>query len=128
MSGIEVAGIVLAVFGALVNGVGGYNEVVTGRDVSLLVDSLENNKIIFSNSIEHLLRSIVSADELTRLLNDTTGSLWADSGLNQRAIANLGPNARRILQKIDEIRKTIVQLQRKLPVSICDVGPTYTVR
>lgn len=54
MSGIEVAGIVLAVLGVLIKGVGGYKEVATGRDVNLLVESLKANKIMFSNSVECL--------------------------------------------------------------------------
>jgi hypothetical protein len=122
MSGIEVAGIVLAVLGALIKGVGGYNEVVTGRDVNLLVESLKDNKIMFSNSVEYMLRSIVPADELTRLLNDQTGNTWAKNGLNQRVEAHLGEDAENITQKIDDIYKTLAQLQKKLPVSLRELG------
>ena len=117
MSGIEVAGIVLAVLGALIKGVGGYNEVVTSRDVNLLVESLKDNKIMFSNSVEHLLRSTVSTDELTRLLNDHTGEIWKEHDLNQRVIAHLGKDAENITEKIRDINRTLAQLQKKLPVS-----------
>jgi hypothetical protein len=118
MSGIEVAGIVLAVLGTLIQGVGGYKEVITGRDVNLLVESLKDNKIMFSNSIEYLLRSVLPTEELTRLLNNPTGDQWKDDDLHERVIAHLGQDAETILQKIDDIYTTLERLQRKLPVSL----------
>jgi len=123
-SGIEIAGIVLGVLGALIKGVGGYNEVVTHRDISLLVESLKDNKIMFSNSVEHLLRSIVPADELSRLLNDHTGDIWRKHDLDQRVIAHLGEGAENITKKIDDIHRTLAQLQKKLPVSVRDLDST----
>ena len=127
MSGIEVAGLVLAVLGALIKGVGGYNEVVTGRDVKLLVESLKDNKIMFSNSVEHLLRSIVPTDELSRLLNDHTGDIWRKRDLDQRVIAHLGEDAENITKKIDDIHRTLAQLQKKMPVSVHDFGPISNI-
>jgi hypothetical protein len=117
MSGIEVAGIVLAVLSALIQGVGGYNDVVTGRDVNLLVESLKDNKLMFENSVEYLLRSTIPPGELELLLGDLRGESWQDRGLHQRVIAHLGQNAENILRKIKDIYNTVSQLQRKLPVS-----------
>jgi hypothetical protein len=118
MSGIEVAGIVLAVLGTLIQGVGGYNEVVTGRDVNLLVESLKDNKIMFENSIEYLLRSILPTGELVLLFGDLRGEPWQDPDLHQRVTAHLGQDAENILRKIKDIYRTVSQLQRKLPVSV----------
>jgi hypothetical protein len=117
MSGIEVAGIVLAVLSALIQGVGGYNDVVTGRDVNLLVESLKDNKLMFENSVEYLLRSTIPPGELELLLGDLRGESWQDRDLHQRVIAHLGQNAENILRKIKDIYNTVSQLQRKLPVS-----------
>ena len=114
MSGIEVAGIVLAVLGALIKGVGGYGKVVTGRDVRLLEESLKDNKIIFSSSVGHLLRSTVTANELTRLMNDTLGNTWTKNSLDERMIAYLGAHARNIISKLDDIYNTLSQLQKKV--------------
>lgn len=116
MSGIEVAGIVLAVLGALIKGVDVYDEVVTGRDVKLLVESLQVQKLMFSNSVEHLLRSIVPADELEQLLNDPRGDKWSYNGLDQRVADQLGEGAQDITRKIHDIYKTVARLQQKLPV------------
>ena len=85
MSCIKVAGLVLAVLGALVKGVRGYNEVVTHRDVNLLVESLKDNKTLFSTLVEDLLWSVVPADELTRFLNDHTGDIWRKHDLDQKS-------------------------------------------
>jgi hypothetical protein len=118
MSGIEVAGIVLAVLGTLIQGVGGYKEVITGRDVNLLVESLKDNKIMFSNSVEYLLRSVLPTEELATLLNDPKGNQWKDADLHERVISHLGQDAEAILQKIGDIYATLERLQRKLPVSL----------
>ena len=124
MSGLEVAGLVLAVLGALIKGVGGYNEVVTHRDVNLLVESLKDNKIMFSNSVEHLLRSVVPAHELTRLFNDHTGDIWRNLDLDQRVIEHLGEDAKNITAKIGDIYRTLAQLRKKIPVSVRDLDLT----
>jgi hypothetical protein len=118
MSGIKVAGIVLAVLSALIQGVGGYNEVVTGLDVNLLVESLKDNELMFENSVEYLLRSVIPPGELELLFDDLRGEPWQDRDLHQRAIAHLGQDADNILRKIKDIYNTVSQLQRKLPVSV----------
>jgi hypothetical protein len=118
MSGIEVAGIVLAVLSALIQGVGGYNEVVTGRDVNLLVESLKDNKLMFENSVEYLLRSVIPPGELELLFDDLRGEPWQDRDFHQRVIAHLGQDADNILRKIKDIYHTVSGLQKKLPVSV----------
>jgi hypothetical protein len=115
--GIELVGIVLAVYGALIKSVEGYNEVVTGRDVNLLLESLRDNRIMFLNSVECLLRSVSPMEELTRLLNDPMGSQWEDDELRGKMITHMGQDAENILQKIGDIHKTLALLQKKLPVS-----------
>jgi hypothetical protein len=117
-SGIEVAGIIFAVLGTLIQGVGGYNEVVTGRDVNLLVESLKDNKIMFENSVEYLLRSILPTGELVLLFDDPRGEQWQDRDFHERVIAHLGQDAEDILRKIKDIYNTVSQLQKKLPVSV----------
>lgn len=124
MSGIEVAGIVLAVLGALIKGVDVYDGVVTEREVKLLVTSLQVQKLMFSNSVEQLLRSIVPADELEQLLNDPGGDTWRHNGLDQRVVEHLGEGAEDINKKIHDIYKTLSKLQQKLPVCdhLCTLG------
>lgn len=116
MSGIEVAGIVLAVLGALIKGVDLYDEVVAGCDVKFLVRSLQVQKTMFSNSVEHLLRSVVPADELERLLDDERGEPWGRYDLDRRVSEHLGHGAEDITEKIHDIFKTVHKLQQKLPV------------
>jgi hypothetical protein len=87
MSGTEVASIVLAVFVAPVQGAGGYNEVVAGRDVNLLVKSLNENKAMFSKCIGYFLRSVSPIEKRTRLLDDPRRNQWRHGDLGESVYA-----------------------------------------
>lgn len=118
MSGLEAAGLAIALFSVASKGVASYRGRVTTRDVSFLADSLDNLEAMFSHSIERLLNSAVSSDELAVLLGDLQGLAWKDLSLNDRVKAKLGQAADGILRKVEDIYKTILGLQRKLPVSM----------
>lgn len=118
MSGLEAAGLAIALFSVASKGVASYRGRVTTRDVSFLANSLENLEAMFSNSIERLLNSAISSDELAVLLGDLQGLAWKDLSLNDRVRAKLGQAADGILGKVEDIYKTILGLQRKLPVSM----------
>ena len=68
MAGIDTAGLVLAVFPVVIDIVTWYDDRVRGRDTKLLAESLENNKQMFVNSIEYLLKSVVPPADLRILL------------------------------------------------------------
>jgi hypothetical protein len=57
-------------------------------------------------------------------LNDHTGDIWRKHDLDQRVIAHLGEDAENITRKIDDIHRTLAQLQKKLPVSVRDLDST----
>lgn len=116
-AGIEVAGLVLAIFPAVIGLVDWYGDRVSGRDMKFLAERLENNKIMFLNTLDHLLLSVVPPHEAGTLLRDPDGNAWKDAALNNRIINHLGPAADRILDQIAGIYTAVLKLQQKLPVS-----------
>jgi hypothetical protein len=123
-SGIEAAGMIESLLSVLIKRVEGYCRLLTGRDINLLLESLKGSKIMFSNSIEYLLRSIVPVDELARLMSDPMGGIWREHDLDQRVIAHVGENAESMTKKLHDIYGTISRLQTKLPVSVHGPVPT----
>lgn len=115
-AGIDVAGLALAVFPIVIGMVDRYSGLVTGRDINFLADSLRNNEQMFLNSIELLLQSTVPPAELRVLLDDFDGDPWKSKSLNERVTENLGQQAESILEKINDIYKTVLGLKLKLPV------------
>ena len=116
MAGIEVAGLALAVFPLVVEAVSWYSDTAKGRDAKHLADSLENNRQIFFNAVEQLLRSAVTAEQVQILLDDPGGSGWTEETFIESVNEHLGREANGILEKIDVIYKTVLKLQKKLPV------------
>ena len=117
VAGIEVAGLVLAVFPAVIEVVDLYSGAITGRDIRRLAGSLANQKHIFKNVLEGILRSIVSEAKLQELLDDPRGDAWKDETLNEDIRRRLGTEADIILNQISGIYQTMVKLQEKLPVN-----------
>lgn len=116
-AGIETAGLALAVFPIVIGIVDWYSGGVSGRDIKLLAESLKNNEKMFLNSVESLLRCIVPAAELQILLDDLEGDPWRSQTLSAKVAEHLGCEADSILEKINDIYKTVLNLKEKLPVS-----------
>lgn len=118
MSGIEVAGLALALFPIVIELVDAYSGALTGRDINHLAESLKNHQQIFLNAVEYLLHYTIPAQQLRALLADPSGALWQDQELNDSVQRELGIRAASILGKISDIHKTITKLMAKLPVSV----------
>lgn len=123
MSGLEFAGLALAVFSAAIEVVEWYSSNIAGRETKLLCESLRNNQQIFLNSVESLLRCVVTSAELHILLNDFQGERWRDQSLNNRVNEHLGLQARYILESTEDIYRTISKLMSELPVSYAQICP-----
>lgn len=116
-AGIEVAGLLLAIFPVVIAVVNWYGDRVTFRDIKFLAEQLGNHKQMFLNTLAQMLLSVVSPLEAGRLLNDPDAAAWKDVRLNDRILEHLGPQANRILGQIGEIYRTVLVLQEKLTVS-----------
>jgi hypothetical protein len=117
MSGLEAIGLILNILPVVIEVVDWYSGRIRGRESKQLADSLKNNRQIFLNSIEYLLRSVVSAEKVKILLDKPGGDAWQDASFVDQVNEHLGDEAEGIIEKIKEIHKVLTKLQEKLPVS-----------
>ncbi|KAL8966515.1 MAG: hypothetical protein Q9183_003340 [Haloplaca sp. 2 TL-2023] len=98
MSGLEAAGLALAVFPVVVTGI---NQMATGiqtirewRNHRLKLkdyaSSLSSAKVSFSDTLEILLTDIVGDQEYELLINEPSGPMWKNPRYEQRLRARLG--------------------------------------
>ncbi|KAL8997035.1 MAG: hypothetical protein Q9169_003576 [Polycauliona sp. 2 TL-2023] len=121
MSGIEVAGIALAVFPILINGL---NHVVAGIETAKrwkryrvklkdYADILESASVYFLDTLDELLSDIVhSEEELLLLLENPGGSLWKDIKYEGRLRSRLD-------RSYNSYLKTVTRLVQALQ-GMCD--------
>jgi hypothetical protein len=117
VAGIDDAGLALSILPVVIGIINWYSNQISSHDVKLLAESLENNRRIFLNSVECMLRSVVSPAELQTLLGDFEGAAWKDQNLAARLSDHLGADVNGILETIDDIHQTVLKLAQKLPVS-----------
>ena len=99
MSGIEAAGLVLAVFPIVVNGLQHFTEGVETikswkrfrRELDKYSRTLETQRIVCLNTIESLFEGIIqSNDELDAFMKDPGGAFSQNIGYEQRLHTRLG--------------------------------------
>lgn len=116
-SGIEWAGLALAIFPVVVEIIDWYSGSVSGRDTKFLAESLKNQELIFRDSIEALLRSVLSATEQRSLLDDLGGQSWKDASISAKVVECLGKEADGLVEIANGIYEDVMKLKEKLPVS-----------
>lgn len=98
MSGIEVAGVVLAVLPLFISawehyedGLGPAKAAFNWQSqLSSQMDSLIDQRFLFETSIEQLIAPVTSPQEQAALIEECYDSLWADSNIQQRIDQRLG--------------------------------------
>ena len=93
LTGIEIAGAILAIFPLAISGLEHYEhgfqaikEWIRFRgEFATFLNALVRQKIFFRQNIEELLSPIISSEyEMSLLLDSPGGSAWADKELNER--------------------------------------------
>lgn len=115
-TGIDAAGLALAIFPVVISTVDWYSGRISGRDFKHLSESLKTNEKIFLNSIELLLRCIAPPREVKDFLDNLKGPQWKSESLEKKVKEHLGDEAESILDKMKDIYRTINKLGDKLPV------------
>ncbi|KAF4307809.1 hypothetical protein GTA08_BOTSDO03899 [Botryosphaeria dothidea] len=125
MSGVEVAGLVLAVLAVLVEAIKFYAEGVSTVERYLkyrvplqsVLRALENKKVIYLNTCEILLNGLVdSNEEREALLKDPGGPAWKNSELETRLKRRLSGGYGCYLDTMGDMQKTIENI--KEPVKL----------
>jgi hypothetical protein len=100
MSGLEVAGIVLAVIPLFISAIEHYEDglrplrmmkvVVYRRELARYRTKLTLEYGLYTNALEELLVDVVPQQELRDMITQSQSPLWKDAALNDRLIKRLG--------------------------------------
>ena len=113
---MEASALALALFPAMERIVETYIPNAGTQNAEYLYESLKNQQVIFRQSLHSLLASLVSDDELNRLLNDWTDAKWKERQFRDGIVASLGDEAQGLLETANGICKTLSKLMQKLQV------------
>jgi hypothetical protein len=129
VTGVETAGLVLAAFPLVVNGLGSYvagantlhkwrNERMYGRELKHLQRQLETQRVIYLNTLEELFTGIVHSDaERALLINDPSGPRWKRKEYDTLFREKLGQSYDAYLATVNELRESITLLKEKTSLS-----------
>ena len=124
-SGIEVAGIALAVFPIVVQSFGSYAQGIETikklrrqrRELESYVRVLKTQRVYYLDTIEELLDGIVELDALNEMLQDFDSISWQASEYEQRLQDRLGRSYNSFLESCSELRDSLKSIERKLQAS-----------
>ena len=125
MSGIEVAGVVLAVFPLVVKGISefadGAQTVRYWRRCRAQLedyrDIIESQKVAYLDTLEELLEEIVqSDDELRLLLSEPEGPAWRRSDYDKMLRQRLDRSYNAYIRLIKDMRDGLTKLRERLGI------------
>ena len=125
MSGFEAAGIALAVFPILVDGmvrfVDGVQTIKHWRRYRVRLqdyaDILETEGVYFQDTLEELLTDIVqSEDEIADLMGDPRGAIWQKLEYEEKLKRRLGRSHKVYLKTSDRMMNALISMCEKLGV------------
>lgn len=132
VTGIETAGLVLAVFPLIVTGLQSYADGArTVKDMwrpelalKSLIRDLGMEKCKFENTCTFLLEGMVTDSHLTRLMECPGGSLWSDHDLQKKLENRLRrPTVLCYMDAMQDLTSTLQILQDKLGIGKDDKVP-----
>lgn len=113
MSGIEVAGVILGLYPAIITALNVYRATKGGKGALSLARNLKTEEIIFGEFVHHLVAPNVSKADLVRLKTSASPdlALWTDKTLQANMRARLGAekadNVVGILKEMHELLETL---------------------
>jgi hypothetical protein len=125
MSGVEVAGFVLAAFPLAISALEHYRETAETlgvfwkirREYKIWTHSLNISKLAFEQNLEEfLLPLIADDDELQQLIADPDGPEWKNPELETRLRQRLPKSYDLYLESIDRIKDVMNDLKRELRI------------
>ena len=125
ITGVETAGLVLAVFPLLVSALEHYQEGFEKlkdwwkfrTDFLAFMHVIGRQAILFDENLEELLSPIISSDaEMNTLLRDPTGPFWRRAELEEKLRDRLPKSYESYRNTIDDMKETMDVLQKKLGI------------
>ena len=125
ITGVETAGLVLAIFPLLVSALEHYQEGFERlndwwkfrTEFLGFMHVIGRQAILFDENLEELLSPIITSDaEMDTLLRDPTGPLWRRAELEKKLKGRLPKSYEAYRSTIDDMRETMDVLQKKLGI------------
>ena len=122
MSGVEVAGIVLAVLPLLISAAEHYDGCIRPilryrkitEEVNLFQRQLNIQKTIFKNQCQNLLESVIEHDAACRMLGvGAEDPAWKDASLEKRLLEQLGASKEACITSLELIQERLENIQTK---------------
>lgn len=129
-SGIEVAGLALAILPLLVNQIDGYVRGIEKikafrsyrRELKGYSVGLSTQQTILLNTLEQALEGVVDdVDQVSELIRNPRGDGWKDPVLEKRLRCKLDRNYEVFMGNMTCLSEMIEQLSHKLGISITDM-------
>ena len=117
MSGFEIAGIVLALFPIIVDGVRTYKHLTSGQSLEYLIKDILAEQIIFRSWIGHLLMPSVPVEALRDMLDPKSNKFgrWQDPGLQSAVQQSFGTiTTAYLLATLNDIHKELCAIRSAL--------------
>ena len=130
VTGIETAGLVLAVFPIIVEGLKVYLDGISSIKkywqfiavLKRLIRDLLVEEVKFSNTCTELLHDLVDSSELIRLLEKPGGERWRTTELQIKLKERLGRGLQAYMEAVIDMTDCLEDFRRKL-----ELGPTNRV-
>lgn len=127
MSGIEVAGIILAVIPLVISGIEVYDRKIKRRrnvleELEELRDELDSEYIKFRNTIELLLGDSVDDHTFNQLFSNIGGKLWSNPRVEECLRNRLRQDYEIFLKYVTRMSGSVEDLRRSFPADLDKVG------
>ncbi|KGO38235.1 hypothetical protein PEX1_033820 [Penicillium expansum] len=132
VTGIEAAGLALAILPLLINQVDAYALGIEKirllrryrRDFKGYSEGLKTQRTILLNTLERALEGVIDdEDEITQLINNPQGKEWANAALQSRLRRKLDRNYDAFLQNMTSLSDLLEYLSQKLHISEDQTNP-----
>jgi hypothetical protein len=126
ITGVETAGLILAVFPILVQGLKAYAQGINTirlwrshlRILRQFARDIEGERVVYLNTLEELFIGIASSEEeLTQLLDNPGGDLWRQEEYNFKLHARLDHSYDTYVSRLLDLLEALNTLSKKLGIS-----------
>ncbi|ORY09924.1 hypothetical protein BCR34DRAFT_486580 [Clohesyomyces aquaticus] len=125
MSGVEIAGIALAVLPLIINAIEDYNEGLDPvkaflrweRELPQFIRKLRNQHVHFSQTMRLLLEPITTEFELAEMLSDPSGQMWKDKEMSIKLKNKLQESYQAYQSTISDIERIMKKIAGKLDLN-----------
>ena len=115
MSGIEAAGLALAILPLILSATKNYNNALSpflrykrfAKETKTYSKELDVQRTLFRNECRNLLEKIIEHDAASSMLELLTRETWSDSQLERRLVEHLGDSTQACVMKIELIEEQL---------------------